>query len=112
MNTNKDTDYSIADGQKGKAHQTVDVMNQPEFIHENQGESSMLKGKARNNSGNNKMRTIQTIQVDFDADMPVEGRNGEEDGNYSPASMAFEKKAQRDGVSSSEGKGPNDFRGQ
>lgn len=52
----------------------------------------MLKGKARNNSGNNKTRTIQTVQVDFDADMPVEGRNGEEDGNYSPDSMVFDKK--------------------
>jgi hypothetical protein len=72
----------------------------------------MLKGKARNNSGNNKMRTIQTVQVDFDADMPVEGRNGEEDGNYSPDSMAFDKKDQKDGMRSSEGKGPNDFKGQ
>ena len=29
LNTIKDTDYSIADGQKGKAHQTVDAVNQP-----------------------------------------------------------------------------------
>ena len=32
------------------------------------------------------------MQVDFDADMPVEGRNGDEDANNSPESMVFEKK--------------------
>lgn len=60
----------------------------------------MVKG----NAGNNNMRTMQTVQVDFDADMPVEGRNGEDDGNYSPASLAV-KKAQKDVLGSSDDKG-------
>ena len=37
------------------------------------------------------------MQVDFDADMPVEGRNGEEDANESPGSMVLEMK-QPDGA--------------
>lgn len=42
------------------------------------------------------MRTIQTVQVDFDADMPVEGRNGEDDANNTPQSMHFENKEVRE----------------
>lgn len=50
------------------------------------------EGKKKTRADKQKMRTIQTVQVDFDADMPVEGRNGEEDANNSPQSMLFERK--------------------
>ena len=41
------------------------------------------------------MRTIQTVQVDFDTDMPVEGRNAEDE-NKSPEIMVFDKNIDND----------------
>jgi len=76
------------------------ISNQPKLLQtidptESQPPSNNLEQIKTNKSDKNRMRTIQTVQVDFDADMPVEGRNAEDE-NKSPEMMVFDKNIDND----------------